>query len=76
MKDFSKWTDADFVDFAKRMQTALGKQSVSSGLSKEYNEAKDLKITDGTRPCAFATRAQAAVMDLRTMKASKEANNT
>lgn len=68
MVDFSKWTDADFVNFSHKMQAALKKQAVSSALSKEFSEAKSLGITDGTAPCAFATRAQAAVMDLRSLK--------
>ena len=34
----------------------------------ELQEAKTRGITDGTGPCAFATRAQAAVMTLRASK--------
>ena len=66
--NFDNWTDADFVRFAGRMQTALGKQALTGKLAKEYEEAKRIEITDGTSPCAFATRAQAAVMDLRAVK--------
>ena len=72
--NIDKLTDADILKLANRIQSVLGKQPVSSGLSKEYNEAKDAGITDGTNPCAFATRAQAAVMDLRSMKKNKTGN--
>lgn len=41
---------------------------------KEWEEAKELGITDGTRPGAMATRAETAIMVLRGVKA-KEAKN-
>ncbi|MFR9296588.1 MAG: N-acetylmuramoyl-L-alanine amidase family protein [Aedoeadaptatus pacaensis] len=41
---------------------------------KEWEEAKELGITDGTRPGALLTRAEGAIMALRAYKA-KEAKN-
>lgn len=38
---------------------------VSGALAAEWEQAKALGITDGTRPGGYATRAQAAVMALR-----------
>lgn len=70
--DIEKLTDTQLVRLAERMQAALGKQTtVSSTLSKEFAEAKAIGITDGSKPCAFTTRAQSAVMNLRAMKSSK-----
>lgn len=66
--DFSKWTDADFVKFAARMQDALAKQQISAALAPELSEAVKKGITDGKSPMAFATRAQSAVMTLRNSK--------
>ena len=39
---------------------------------KEWQEAIDLKITDGTRPGANASRVEVAVMNLRTLKQIRE----
>ncbi len=61
-------TDADLVKLADRMQAALAKQPVGPKLAAELAEAKALGITDGTRPNALCTRAQAAVMTLRAAK--------
>nr|WP_325212945.1 C39 family peptidase [uncultured Oscillibacter sp.] len=66
--NIDKMTDAELVKLAERMQAALAKQPVSARLSPELEEAKARGITDGTRPNAFCTRAQAAVMTLRAAK--------
>jgi len=63
--NIDKLTDAELVKLAERMQNALAKRPVSPALSAELAEAKKLGITDGTKPGAFCTRAQAAVMTLR-----------
>ncbi len=39
---------------------------------KEWEEAKEFGITDGTRPGAMATRAETAIMVLRGVKAKEE----
>ncbi len=69
--NIDKLTDADLVKLAGRMQAALAKQPVSATLAPELQEAKDRGITDGSRPGAFCTRAQAAVMTLRAAKTGK-----
>jgi hypothetical protein len=66
--DISKLTDAEILALGKRIQEVLGRQPVSPALAAEFQEAKKKGITDGTGPCAFATRAQAAVMTLRASK--------
>ena len=66
--DISKLTDAEILALGKRIQEVLGRQPVSPALAAEFQEAKTKGITDGTGPCAFATRAQAAVMTLRASK--------
>lgn len=66
--DIEKLTDAELVRLAERMQAALAKQPTIAKLAPELAEAKARGITDGTRPGAFVTRAQAAVMALRAVK--------
>ena len=69
--NIDKLTDVDLVKLAGRMQAALAKQPVSTTLAPELQEARDRGITDGSRPGAFCTRAQAAVMTLRAAKTGK-----
>ncbi|WP_295758489.1 CHAP domain-containing protein [uncultured Oscillibacter sp.] len=66
--NIDKLTDTELVRLAERMQAALAKQPVSATLAPEFQEAQDRGVTDGTRPAAFVTRAQAAVMALRAAK--------
>lgn len=66
--NIDKLTGAELIRLAGRMQAALSKRAVSAKLAPELAEAKALGITDGSSPCAFAARAQAAVMDLRALK--------
>jgi len=66
--DIDKLTDEEILKLANRMQNVLARQPVSSALSAELAEAKAKGITDGTKPGAFCTRAQAAVMTLRAGK--------
>lgn len=66
--NISKWTDAEILQLANRMQNVLGKQPVSPALAAELAEAKAKGITDGSSPGAFSTRAQTAVMTLRASK--------
>lgn len=60
--------DAAALALAERLQAALGAQEQGGTVGKELDEAKALGITDGKRPKAFCTRAQAAVMVKRAMK--------
>lgn len=66
--DIERLTDAQLCRLAERMQEALGKQAVGARLAAELQEAQARGITDGSRPGAFCTRAQAAVMTLRAVK--------
>ena len=66
--DIAKLTDGEILLLADRLQSVLGRQSPSSALAPELEEARARGITDGTRPGAFCTRAQAAVMTLRAAK--------
>ena len=47
---------------------------VEKWYEKELQEAVDMGITDGTRPEDTATRAEAAIMGLRAVKAMKGEN--
>lgn len=66
--DISKLTDEQVVQLANRINEVMGRQEVSAKLAPELAEAQTRGITDGSRPGAFATREQAAVMVLRSMK--------
>lgn len=44
----------------------------SEWAEKEFQEAKDLKITDGTNPEMFATRQEVAIMVKRALKTACE----
>lgn len=66
--DISNLTDAEILQLVDRIQDVMGRQPVSGALALELEEAKDRGITDGTRPGALCTRAQAAVMTLRAAK--------
>ncbi len=63
--NIEKLTDAELVRLAERMQAALAERALTEKLASELAEAKDKGITDGSKPGAFVTRAQAAVMALR-----------
>ena len=56
------------MQLAERMQAVLAGRSVSPALAAEVEEAKAMGITDGSRPSAFCTRAQAAAMVKRAIK--------
>lgn len=66
--DISKLTDAEILQLVDRIQDVMGRQPVSGALAPELEEAKDRGITDGSSPGALCTRAQAAVMTLRSTK--------
>lgn len=70
--DVSKLTDAQILQLAERIQDVLGRRSLSPVLAPELEEAQARGITDGARPGAFCTRAQAAVMTLRATEKSRE----
>ena len=66
--DISKLTDAEILQLVDRIQDVMGRQPVGGALAPELEEAKDRGITDGSSPGALCTRAQAAVMTLRSTK--------
>lgn len=66
--DISKLTDADILLLVNRIQEVLSRQPAGPTLASELEEAMSRGITDGTRPGALCTRAQAAVMTLRALK--------
>ena len=66
--NIDKLTDAEVLKLAERIQSVLAEHPVSAALAAELAEAQAKGITDGTRPGAFCTRAQAAVMTLRAGK--------
>lgn len=51
-----------------RVQTYLGGKPVTGALAAEWDKAKAERITDGTSPQAFCTRAQTAAMIQRAKK--------
>ncbi len=67
MFDISKLTDQEVMQLAERMQAVLSGRAVSPALAAEVDEAKAMGITDGSRPSAFCTRAQAAAMVKRAL---------
>ncbi len=69
--DISKLTDGEIFQLASRIQDVMGRRPVSGALAPELEEAKARGITDGAWPGALCTRAQAAVMTLRAVKAAK-----
>lgn len=66
--NIDKLTDAELLRLAERIQSVLSKQPPSAALAAELAEAQARGITDGARPGALCTRAQAAVMALRAGK--------
>lgn len=60
--DVEALTEEQLIRLAERMQAALGKRPLGETLAPELQEAVAARITDGSNPNAFCTRAQAAVM--------------
>lgn len=63
-----KVTYEEFKEFAQRYRAELGTDPDPVLVPKEFAEAKNIGITDGTRPRALITREEAAVMALRAWK--------
>lgn len=61
-------TDAQLVRLSERLQAALGRLPLSAALQDDLQDAVSAGITNGARPNAFCTRAQAAVMAARAGK--------
>lgn len=63
--DMTKAEVQKMIDDSVKKALAGADTEVSSWAVKEYDEAKKLGITDGTRPQGYATREQVALMVLR-----------
>lgn len=77
--DIEKLTNEQLIRLAERMQNALAERPISDTLAAELEEARAVGITSGSSPNAFCTRAQAAVMVVRSLgkqyqNANKNAN--
>lgn len=66
--DIAKLTDEQILQLANRIQSVLEKRAATGTLLKEFEEAKEFGITDGSAPYSFCTRMQAAVMVKRAIQ--------
>lgn len=73
--DIEHLSKAELVRLAERMFAALGEEVVSDTLAPELAEAVAAGITDGTRPNAPCTRAQAAVMVKRSLDGGRSSGS-
>ena len=67
MKDVMEMDEETTLALASKIQNVLGKQH-NGGLAKEFEEAVEMGITDGSKPEALCTRKQTAVMIKRAVK--------
>lgn len=68
IEDINSMDEAAVLALANKLQSVLGAQEQTGGVADELAEAVSTGITDGSRPKAFCTRAQAAVMVKRALK--------
>lgn len=68
IETIAKMDEATTLALANKIQNVLGLQEQTGSVAEELREAVDAGITDGSRPKAFCTRAQAAVMVKRALK--------
>nr|DAD85661.1 MAG TPA: CHAP domain protein [Siphoviridae sp. ctP6113] len=68
---FENWSTEQFIRFTELQQAALSKRPIGDTLAPELQEAVSLGITDGSSPNALCTRAQAAIMSMRTKNISR-----
>ena len=66
--DISKLTDAEILALGEAHSGGPGQAARQPRPGGGVSGGEKKGITDGTGPCAFATRAQAAVMTLRASK--------
>lgn len=69
--DINSMDETTVLALAAKLQNVLGQQAQTGSVGDELQEAVAAGITDGSRPKAFCTRAQAAVMVKRAMKGAK-----
>lgn len=65
LEDISAMSEETVLALVDKIQNVLGKQEQTGKVAEELQEAVAAGITDGSKPKAFCTRAQAAVMVLR-----------
>lgn len=68
-------TNAKFAELMENYLKAQAELPMPEWAQKELVEAKELGITDGTRPMQLVPRYQAAIMALRATKAMQNAKN-
>lgn len=67
IEDINSMDEAAVLALANKLQSVLGAQEQTGSVADELAEAVSTGITDGSRPKAFCTRAQAAVMVKRAL---------
>lgn len=68
VNDIASMSDEAVLALVDKIQDVLGKQEQGGSVGAELQEAVAAGITDGSKPKALCTRAQAAVMVLRASK--------
>lgn len=68
MEDIKSMNEETVLALVDKIQNVLGKQEQGGTVGEELQEAVKMGITDGNRPKALCTRAQAAVMVKRAVK--------
>ena len=68
LNDIASMSDESVLALVDKIQDVLGRQEQGGSVGTELQEAVAAGITDGSKPKAFCTRAQAAVMVLRASK--------
>lgn len=58
-------TDKEIFEAYNRYATA---REIPAGMKAEYDEAKEMGITDGSRPMGVCTRIESTLMTLRAIK--------
>jgi hypothetical protein len=64
----SEGAEMDGKEIYERLNEYLSGQACPDWAAKEFQEAIDAGITDGTRPCALIPRYQAAIMAGRALR--------
>lgn len=67
IEDINSMDETAVLALAAKLQNVLGQQAQTGSVGDELQEAIAAGITDGSKPKAFCTRAQAAVMVKRAL---------
>lgn len=71
IEDINSMDSETVLALASKLQNVLGQQAQTGSVGDELQEAVAAGITDGSRPKAWCTRAQAAVMVKRALQNRK-----